>query len=52
MQKKIITTICFVAVAAVLIGVGVWYDSNEEQKNNEAASQAAVATIAAQNAAQ
>jgi FKBP-type peptidyl-prolyl cis-trans isomerase len=52
MQKKIITAICFVAVAAVLIGAAVWYDSQEEQKNNEAASQAAAASIAAQNAAQ
>jgi FKBP-type peptidyl-prolyl cis-trans isomerase len=52
MQKKIITTICFVALAAVLIGAGVWYDSQEEQKNNEADAQAAAAAIAAQNAAQ
>lgn len=49
MQKKIITTICFVALAAVLVGAAVWYDSQEEQKNNEATSQAAAAAIAAQN---
>lgn len=52
MQKKIITTICFVAVAAVFIGAGVWYDSQEEQKNNEAQLTNATAVIAAQNAAQ
>jgi FKBP-type peptidyl-prolyl cis-trans isomerase len=52
MQKKLITGICFVALAAVLIGAGVWYDAKEERKNNDAQSQAALALIAAQNAAQ
>lgn len=52
MQKKIITTICFVAVAAVLIGAGVWYDTREEQKNNEAQLAGAAVVIASQNAAQ
>jgi len=52
MQKKIITTICFVALTAVLIGVGVWYDTKTQQASQDAEAQAAVATIAAQNAAQ
>jgi FKBP-type peptidyl-prolyl cis-trans isomerase len=52
MQKKIITSICFVAVAGILIWAGVWYDSNEEQKDNAAQLANAAATIAAQNAAQ
>jgi peptidylprolyl isomerase len=52
MQKKIITTICFVALVAVLIWAGVWYDTKEEQSNQEARAQAGAATIAAQSAAQ
>ncbi len=49
MQKKIITTICFAALAAVLIGAGVWYDTKEQQKNDEAQSQAGAAEIGNQN---
>jgi FKBP-type peptidyl-prolyl cis-trans isomerase len=52
MQKKIITTICFVVLAAVLIGAGVWYDTKEERASQEAQAQAGAAAIAAQNAAQ
>jgi FKBP-type peptidyl-prolyl cis-trans isomerase FkpA len=51
MQKKIITTLCFVALVAVLIWAGVWYDAKEEQSNQEARAQAGAVTIAAQNAA-
>lgn len=51
MQKKIITTICFVALVAVLIWAGVWYDAKEEQSNQEVRAQAGAATIVAQNAA-
>ncbi len=49
MQKKIITTICFVALVAILIWAGVWYDTKNEQKNNEAQSQVGQAAIMAQN---
>lgn len=52
MRKKIITTICFVALAAVLIGAGVWYDTKAEQADQEAQAQAGIAASAAQNAAQ
>ena len=52
MQKKIITTICFVALVVVFIWAGVWYDAKEEQSNQEARAQAGAATIAAQNAAE
>ena len=52
MQKKIITSICFVAAVGILIWAGVWYDSSEEQKNNAAQLADAAAAIAAQNAAQ
>jgi FKBP-type peptidyl-prolyl cis-trans isomerase FkpA len=52
MTKRIITTICFIALAAVLIGAGVWYDTKEEKQNQEAQAQAGAAAIAAQNAAQ
>ena len=45
MQKKIITTICFVALAAVLIGAGVWYDTKAEQADQEAQAQAGIAAI-------
>jgi FKBP-type peptidyl-prolyl cis-trans isomerase FkpA len=51
MQKKIITTLCFVALVAVLIWAGVWYDAKEEQSNQETRAQAGAVTIAAQNAA-
>jgi FKBP-type peptidyl-prolyl cis-trans isomerase FkpA len=51
MQKKIITTLCFVALVAVLVWAGVWYDAKEEQSNQEARAQAGAVTIAAQNAA-
>ena len=51
MQKKIITTLCFVALVAVLIWAGVWYDAKEEQSNQEARAQAGAVTIVAQNAA-
>jgi len=47
-MKKIITTICFIALAAIIIGAGVWYDTKEQQKNNEAAAQAGAAANAAQ----
>ncbi len=52
MTKNIVTAICFVLLVAVLIGAGVWYDSKEQQKNNEANAQAAAALIEAQNVAQ
>jgi len=49
MQKKIIATVCFVVVAAVLIWAGVWYDSREGQKNNITQSLAGQTAIVAQN---
>ena len=49
MQKKIIITICFVLLAAVLVGAGVWYDAQEEQKNNVAQLLAGQTAIVAQN---
>lgn len=52
MQKKIITTICFVVLVAVFIGAAVWYDTKEEQNSNVAQSQAGTEEIAAQNSAQ
>jgi FKBP-type peptidyl-prolyl cis-trans isomerase len=52
MNKKIITTVCFVVLAGAIIWAGVWYDKKEEQQNQEAQTQAAAATIAAQNAAE
>lgn len=52
MQKKVITTICFVVLAAVLIGAGVWYDTKQEQADQTAQAQAGAAAIAAQNTAQ
>ena len=52
MAKRIITTICFVVLAAVLIGAGVWYDKKEEQQDQTAQAQAGAAAITAQNAAE
>jgi FKBP-type peptidyl-prolyl cis-trans isomerase len=46
MQKKIIITICFAIVVVGLVWVGAWYESREEQKNNEAQSQQGAALIA------
>jgi FKBP-type peptidyl-prolyl cis-trans isomerase len=48
MNKKIITTICFMVLAGVIIWAGVWYDSREEQKNNIAQSLAGQTAIVAQ----
>ena len=49
MQKKIITTICFVALAGVLIWLGVWYDTQEAQKSQEAQIGEGQAAIVAQH---
>jgi FKBP-type peptidyl-prolyl cis-trans isomerase len=52
MQKKIIITICFIALVVGLVWVSAWYESREEQKSNDAQSQAGASLIAQEKQAQ
>jgi peptidylprolyl isomerase/FKBP-type peptidyl-prolyl cis-trans isomerase FkpA len=52
MQKKIILTVGFVALVGLVIGAGVWYDTQQEQASMAAQARVGQTVIAAQNAAQ